>query len=145
MTDGSVALKGPVGRRTSLLRALLAKLDARDVGPALAGRDALVAQGTGETISDLLTHYHKSDLLDIGGRLLTWAVGGRYLTINSLVSGFVEVAFVLAVALLHPETSAAEHLSALVGRAFRQTLLLRPVFRRARAAVRCPPAEQSHR
>ena len=68
---------------------------------ALGWTLVLAAQGAAETISELLTHHPKSDLIDVQGtRPLTWGVDGRYLTIYSLVSGLVAFALVLAVALL---------------------------------------------
>jgi hypothetical protein len=68
---------------------------------ALGWTLVLVAQGVSETVSSLLTHYPESELLDLqGGRPLTWAVGGRIFTINSLVTGLVAFAVVVAVALL---------------------------------------------
>jgi hypothetical protein len=68
---------------------------------ALGWTLVLAAQGVADTVSTLLTHYQHSDLLDIqGSRPLTWVIGGRILTFNSLVTGLVAFAVVLAVALL---------------------------------------------
>jgi phosphotransferase system glucose/maltose/N-acetylglucosamine-specific IIC component len=60
-----------------------------------------VAQGFAVAITSLLTHPSSSDLLDLqSSEPLTWAVGGRILNLFSLVTGLIELAVVLAVALL---------------------------------------------
>ena len=66
---------------------------------ALGWTLVLVGQGLAETVTTLLTHYPQSDLLDLNGeRPLTWAVGGRILSLSSLVSGLIAFALVFAVA-----------------------------------------------
>jgi hypothetical protein len=68
---------------------------------ALGWTLVLAAQGVADTVSTLLTHYQHSDLLDIqSSRPLTWVVGGRILTFNSLLTGLIAFAVVLLVALL---------------------------------------------
>jgi hypothetical protein len=68
---------------------------------ALGWTLVLAAQGVADTVSTLLTHYQHSDLLDIqSSRPLTWVVGGRILTFNSLLTGLIAFAIVLIVALL---------------------------------------------
>ena len=68
---------------------------------ALGWTLVLLAQGVAETVTTLLTHYPDSDLIDLsGGRPLTWAVGGRILTLNSLASGLVAFAAVVTVAVV---------------------------------------------
>ena len=60
-----------------------------------------VAQGVSDLVTNLVTHRSASDLLDLSSfRPLTWVVGGRILSLYSLVSGLVDFAVVLAVALL---------------------------------------------
>ena len=60
-----------------------------------------VAQGVADLVATLLEHRSSSQLPDLqDAEPLTWVVSGRVLSLYSLVTGLVEFAVVLAVALL---------------------------------------------
>lgn len=67
---------------------------------ALGWTLVLAAQGVAATVTTLLTHYQPSDLSDVSSQPLTWVVGGRLLTLYSLLTGLIAFAVVLIVALL---------------------------------------------
>jgi hypothetical protein len=60
-----------------------------------------VAQGVATAVNGLLTKYPASDLAGYANsQPLTWIVHGRVLTLGSLLAGVVELAVVMAVAML---------------------------------------------
>ena len=76
-----------------------------------------VAQGVADFVTNLLRHVPSEDVrLGItSAQPLTWVVGDRILTLYSLLTGLIEFAVVLAVALLvlrrgrQPGATAARH------------------------------------
>jgi hypothetical protein len=60
-----------------------------------------VVEGVADLVATLLEHRSSSDLLELqDAQPLTWVLGDRILSLYSLVSGLVEFAVVLAVALV---------------------------------------------